>query len=365
MGIKGFRKAMKDLAPETFGRMLASDLAGRRVAIDTPGIAWRILASGHRIAVEQSDVLIEGVRYEIRQKFFLDHILRLVKKFLRVGIVPVFVLEGKAPPEKVIYAHARRGKSRDSLRQRLADMEDRVRQLHISDHTPELAMEYKKLLRQDVRPRQEEFVALQDILQASGIPCIRASGEAERLCVSLALEGHVEAVYTKDTDIFPMGCQLMLTDIEETPRGLEFLTMSLSPILTALGLNFEEFVDLCIMSECDFNKNIPGYALKKSYKLLLTHRRIENLPAKFDISVLNHTRCRELFQVADSETEAEDNLIVDIQPDHLTTARSMLTMYEVDFILEEFMMLYSIMPKVRSRGHCIPPTSGIVKFVIE
>lgn len=365
MGIKGFKKAIKEIAPDAFGRIPASELSGRRVAIDTPGIAWRILAVGHRRAVDKTDVLIEDIRYEIRQKFFIDQMLNLIRKFLRAGIVPIFILEGKAPPEKVIYAHARRGKSRDSLKQRLAEIENTISQLDISDHTPELEREYKTLLRQDGRPRTEEFVALQDILKASGIPCIKASSEAERLCAALALEGHVEAVYTKDTDIFPLGCQLMLTDMETTPRGLEFICVRLAPILMGLKLKFEEFVDLCIMSECDFNNNMPGYAMKKSYKLLIEYRSIDNLPSEYDITPLNHVRCRELFTVSDSSSEANEVLSIDIQPTCLTTARDILTMYGVDFLLEELMDLYNLMPKTTSRGYTVPPSSGLVTFIVE
>ncbi len=365
MGIKGLKKAMREKAPTAFGRIPAAEFRGKRIAIDTPGIAWRILAVGHRRAVEASDVLVEDIKYEIRQRFFVTHMLNLIKKLLRLAIVPVFVLEGQAPPEKAQYAWVRRNKNKQSLKRRLADMEETIRNLHVSDHTPALAEEYKKLLRQDVRPREEEYVALQDILRASGVPCIKASGEAERLCVALALEGHVEGVYTGDTDIFPLGCQLMLTDLENTPMGYQFLTMSLAPILNSLELQFEEFVDLCIMSECDFNRNMPGYALKKSYKLLLQYRRIENLPDKYDISILNHIRCRKLFTVSTSTEECDGLLEINLQPEALTTAREVLTMYGVDFLIHELLELYQLMPEVKSRGYTVPPKLGTVTFVIE
>lgn len=365
MGIKGFSKAMKELAPTAFGRISASEFRGKRVAIDTPGIAWRILAVGHRKAVDSTDVLVDDVKYHIRQKFFLSKMMELVKKFLRLGIVPVFIMEGEAPPEKADNAWVRRSKSKDSLKRRLDEMTTTINNIHISEHTQALSEAYKKLLRQDVRPKTEEFVALYDILTACGIPCINAAGEAERLCVSLALEGHVEGIYTKDTDIFPMGCQLMLTDLESTPNGYEFLTVSLGPILNSLELRFDEFVDLCIMSECDFNKNMPGYALKKSYKLLLTHRRIENLPDKFDTTILNYVRCRELFAVKDSKTETAGELIFDLQQEHLTTARETLTMYGVDYLIEELLLLYGVMPDITSRGYTVPPSSSTIIFTFE
>ena len=363
MGIKGFNKAIKELVPEAADRIPASDLYGKRVAIDTPGIAWRALAVGHRKAVDSTNVLIEDINYGIRQKFFIKYMSDLVMKFLRLGIVPIFIMEGIAPPEKC-NAWARRSKSKDSLKRRLENMEQTIANIDVLEHTPELASEYKKLLRQDVKPREEEYAALVDILKSLGIPCIKASGEAERLCAALAIEGHVAGVYTKDTDIFPLGCQLMLTDMENTPDGYYFLCTRLAPILRGLSLRFAEFVDLCIMSGCDFNSNIPGYAFKKSYRLILEYRSIDSLPDKYDTAILNHVKCRQLFTVGSSDKEAAESLIIDIDKTALVTSRDTLIMYEVDHFFAGIIDLYTNLPEISSAGYYIPPEVGNVQFII-
>ena len=130
MGIKGFNKAMKTMAPEAFGRMSVDKFSGKRIVFDTPGIAWRSLAVGQRRAVDASDVLVEGVNYAIRQKFFITHMLNMVKKFLKLSIVPIFVFEGTAPPEKAC-AWSRREKQRASTRKKIADMEETIKNLHV------------------------------------------------------------------------------------------------------------------------------------------------------------------------------------------------------------------------------------------
>ena len=364
MGIDGFNKAVKDLVPSAYGRISASELRGKRIAIDTSGIAYRVLCAGHKIAVNKTDVLVEPIKYEIRQDFYIDCMLKLLKKLLTQGITPVFVLEGTAPPDKVEHAHIRRRKQREGIRKRLADFEDKLKHMHVSDHTPELDKEYKKLLCQDVRPRQEEFVALEEILRTSGIPCIKAVGEAEKLCVALAIDGYVEAVYTKDTDVLPLGCQLMLTDHEETPRGLEFTCTRLTPILKGLDLSFEEFVDLCIMTQCDFNTRMRGYAFKKSYKLIKEYRSIDNLPDKFDITPLNHIRCRELFKITDSDCERSEDLCIDINSGALKIARDTLRMYGVENLVDQLLELYKTVPPASTRAYTVPPNSQNVTFVI-
>ena len=364
MGIDGFNKAVKDLVPSAYDRISASELRGKRIAIDTSGIAYRVLCAGHKIAVNKTDVLVEPIKYEIRQDFYIDCMLKLLKKLLTQGITPVFVLEGTAPPDKVEHAHIRRRKQREGIRKRLADFEDKLKHMHVSDHTPELDREYKKLLCQDVRPRQEEFVALEDILRAVGIPCIKAVGEAEKLCVALAIDGYVEAVYTKDTDVLPLGCQLMLTDHEETPRGLEFTSVRLTPILKGLELSFQEFVDLCIMTQCDFNTRMRGYAFKKSYKLIKEHRSIDNLPDKFDVTPLNHIRCRELFKITGSDCERSEDLCIDINLGALKTARDTLRMYGVENLVDQLLELYKTVPPASTRAYTVPPNSQNITFVI-
>ena len=105
--------------------------------------------------------------------------------------------------------------------------------------------------------------------------------------------------------------------------------------------------------------------IKKSYKLILQYRSIDNLPDKFNITVLNHVRCRELFTISDSQTEAGDDLIIDLSSEALATSRSTLTMYSVDFVLDDLLSLYNLMPEVKSRGYTMPPSLGSVTFVIE
>jgi 5'-3' exonuclease len=49
------------------------------------------------------------------------------------------------------------------------------------------------------------------------------------------------------------------------------------------------------MSGCDFNTNMHGYGVAKSFALLKKYGSIDLLPTNLDITCLNHVRCREIF----------------------------------------------------------------------
>ena len=71
----------------------------------------------------------------------------------------------------------------------------------------------------------------------------------------------------------------------------------LEKVLDHLQLPFASFVDLCIMAGCDYNENIPGIAIIRSFRLIKEYQRIENvlLNTKKDGGILDYETCRRLF----------------------------------------------------------------------
>ena len=69
-------------------------------------------------------------------------------------------------------------------------------------------------------------------------------------------------------------------------------------MLESLKLNSDEFLDLCIMCGCDYNKNIYRVGPEKAYKYIQKYSSIEEIASNttLDVSILNHIRGRELFR---------------------------------------------------------------------
>jgi 5'-3' exonuclease len=142
----------------------------------------------------------------------------------------------------------------------------------------------------------------------------------------LAIEGKVEAVYSTDMDCLVYGTPYLITEFDKENREKLYLNViSLQKTLENLDMTFSTFVDLCIMCGCDFNQNIPKIGPKRSYDLMKEYETIDRLPGNYDIQVLEHVKCREIFSYESSGIEDEDlnmrfeNIIN--QRDHLSLKR--------------------------------------------
>ena len=224
------------------------------------------------------------------QNEWVNQFKRFISTLLKEGITPVWVFDGESPVEKGGCKEERK-KARDKAKAKLdqyiitlARMGPLLRAQHLADLK-------KETLNASVLPGPSHDF-LKTIIRACGLPCLQCNQEAERLCSSLFLEGWVSAVYTTDTDALVHGCFTLLNGMQGSEL---FKYVYLPRILAEHQLTYPQFIDVCIMAGCDYNKNIYRVGIKKSLKLIQTHKSIDCLPPNYDISCLNHTRCRELF----------------------------------------------------------------------
>jgi len=244
--------------------------------------------------------------------------------FLRSwDIHPIFIFEGKSPPEKCSTQDYRR-----EQKQKIMEKTDAVEQdLNIYIETGEasplllemsnkLDKKNKSLLVKhnhnisdkdiknlidrrrmyEVTITQEDLNDLKELLSLMGIGYIQSYGEAETDCVTLFYTGLVDYILSEDTDVLAYNFETnnlikVITSINST--NLTFTQISKKKMLQTLNLSEDSFRDFCIMCGTDYNKNIFRIGVEKSYKLIQEYSKIENIP--LDISVLNHTRVREIF----------------------------------------------------------------------
>lgn len=140
-----------------------------------------------------------------------------------------------------------------------------------------------------------------------GMAYFQAPGEAETLCAAMAVAGLCDAVISEDTDCIVYGTPYLLAKIDL--KNGTILSVCLADILEETGLSLEEFVDLCILLKCDYNKRCKGFPpdgkkRKKpapigavaAWDMIRVYRRLEEAE-KFihNPEILKYRRCRELF----------------------------------------------------------------------
>jgi flap endonuclease-1 len=301
MGIEGFHTFVKKRAPHVYRQIHLSEYAGKRIAVDISGLIYK---------------------YKIINKDrWLDSFMYLVTSLRRNRVHPIFVFDGEAPVEKND-TKTKRGKQRNLLNDKIFSLREGLDKYYSSGEISEVLTEtmekivkkiggppplgktvpvnitalekkYTQIESQVVHWSEEESEDLYKLFDLAGIQYIIAPTEAESMCASMALEGHVDAVISNDSDVCVYGVKKFLYEINgmtETCTEIDH-----DQLIEALKLTKEEFVDFCIMCGCDYNHNMPGVGPVNAYKLITEHHSIDNLPVEYNVEILNHIRSREIF----------------------------------------------------------------------
>lgn len=390
MGIKGLNAFLRKKCPAAFVELPYSYFNGKRIAIDSDNILMKLMSRAHKEVVGITDVASEEPDREAIMKRCIYHIKNMIQAWLKAGATLIFVFDG----EYIVEKSATQTKRREEKAKRVQAAEDykkTVQELDELERTPAMIGELRKKMQNLSYITSEEKEIIISIISAMGIPVIIATGEGEKLCAMLNIEGKVDACYSRDTDMVALGAPLVINEsagyiynpaTQQTEEG--FKCTLFKPILAALNMTYPTFLDLCIMSGCDFNDNIYRCGVATSYKLLSECNSIENLPAKYNDkkSCLNHVRCREIFAEVKSSLIARDPIVLDIDKD-LSEARDRLEVYGAQDWLTDIAPLYKTLPTpsrdfiyrkpslVRSRirlslpQNVIPPSQSSPKYINE
>lgn len=253
--------------------------------------------------------------------------------FLRKhDIHPIFVFEGRSPPEKAPAQEERRQqrqKMSDKTNAIEKDLENYIGAGTISDllfqvweklkHKNNKSLLVKRTLtktktfidietikeeinrrkRYEITITSEDIDNLKKLFDLLGVSWIQSTGEAETDCISLFYDGMVDYIVSEDTDVLayfqPDESKDLKAITDINTSDLTFVHVSKEKVLDSLNLTSESFRDFCIMCGTDYNKNVPRVGVETSYKLISKWDNIENVP--IDTTILNHCRGRKLFEV--------------------------------------------------------------------
>lgn len=305
MGINRINPLIKRYAPDAFFTMPISKLAGKRIVIDAHGWMYANMSTARKKVVDRTDIVKEEPNMvDIRREWFLSAIA-FILKWLSYNVTPIFVFDGHHPSEKDATKEKRHAK-RIAQRAKIDAIYSQLRNNPL-DAPGNLIEELRKELRNYNSISAEDFELFKTVLAGIGIPCLQAAADGEQVCAMLCVEGKVAAVFSVDTDNLVYGCPLVINKFSESSsydengnRVLDVKCVRLDRALAGLNIPHSVFVDLCIMSGCDYNKNMPGYAAIKSFGLLQKWGSIDDLPRNLNIECLRHLRCRDIFKYVPS-----------------------------------------------------------------
>lgn len=306
MTIKGLNKFILGKSSNVIHTIDPKEFENCSVAIDASIFMYKYLYAARKIVVSQTDIVSSPINEDDVFQIWIDYTLHFIDKWLKFSILPIFVFDGDAIKEKK--------KVIDKRKMSKVEMKEKIDMLTLqldqndSDNR-QMILELKDLLIQYIDLTSEKRQLYKNIIQAYGIPCFDAVGEAEQLCTMMCLEKHVDAVCTTDIDVLAYGCPLMIKGFTDDDL-LEVI--SLDKTLDNLKLTFNQFVDLCVMCGTDYNQNIKGLGPAKAYKLIKSYGSFNQIPIeayqklfkkmtlnelKMAIQNINYNDCCDLFKM--------------------------------------------------------------------
>ena len=235
MGIRYLNRFLKDNASPSIKFCNLAELYGKKIAVDISIYMYRFASD---------DTIIENVYL-------------MLSVFRHYNIIPIFVFDGKPPPEK-----------RELLKKRKEDKKEAENEYNKLKNTLEINKDMDDADKQEIIYNMDmlkkKFVSINKndvenvkiLIRSYGATYYDAPGEADELCAMLNIRDKVWACLSEDMDMFVYGC----------PRVIRYLSLlnhtaviyDIKGILNNLGITQKELREICVLSGTDYNLECDG-----------------------------------------------------------------------------------------------------------
>lgn len=230
MGIRYLNRFLKDNASQSIKLCNLAELSGKKIAVDISIYMYRFASDNNLI----------------------ENIYLMLATFRHYNIIPIFVFDGKPPPEK-----------RELLQKRKEDKEEAEEEYNKLKTTLELNHDMDDADKQEIIYNMDvlkkKFISInkddienvKTLIRCYGATYYDAPREADELCAMLTIKEKVWACLSEDMDMFVYGC----------PRVIRYLSLlkhtaviyDMKGILVNLGITQKELREICVLSGTDYN----------------------------------------------------------------------------------------------------------------
>lgn len=187
----------------------------------------------------------------IAENALIENMYLLISLLLTNNITPLFVFDGKPPPEKYALLQQRRVLKKTA--------EDKYNELMMEYRDEELDPDKKTLLFQEMKNLKNQFVRLnendknkvKELLDAYGVMYYVSPGEADDICAYMVITGKAWACLSDDMDMFVYGCPRVIRNISLLNKTVLFYDTN--NILADLSMTEEHFKQILVLSGTDYN----------------------------------------------------------------------------------------------------------------
>ena len=194
-----------------------------------------------------------------------DHIEGLTRQILRLyrnGITPLYVFDGIPPKEKDDVIKERYIKKNNYINRKeeiiteIDILTNNKQDIENTETINNLKKELDKLTRKIISVTHVHVSKCKELFDLFGIPYIVSNGEAESLCAKLCHDKLAHGCISEDTDILANGGDIFIRGFNASSNYIT--EYSLQKILESLDVDYNQFIDICILCGCDYTTKIKG-----------------------------------------------------------------------------------------------------------
>ncbi|GIC86542.1 multifunctional nuclease RAD27 [Aspergillus udagawae] len=267
MGIKHLFQVIQENAPDAIKAGDIKNHFGRKVAIDA--CVEHFSNTSMSIYSFLIAVRSEGQQLMSESGETTSHLMGMFYRTLRMvdnGIKPLYVFDGAPPKLKS-----------GELAKRTARKAEAT-EAHEEAKETGTAEDVEKFSRRTVRVTREHNAECKKLLKLMGIPYIDAPTEAEAQCAVLARAGKVYAAASEDMDTLCFEAPILLRHLTFSEQRKEPIQeIHLNRTLEGLGMDRQQFIDLCILLGCDYLEPIPKVGPNTALRLIREHGSLEKV----------------------------------------------------------------------------------------
>lgn len=231
MGIKHLNRFLREEAQDCIKFISLAELSGKKIAVDISIYMYKYASEG--TLLENMYLMLSTLRY--------------------YEIVPVFIFDGKPPPEKKELLQKRKEDKQEAEKE-YNQLKKQLENKTIDDVEKQEVVNNMDILKKKfIHIGKNEIDSVKRLIRAYGATYYDAPGEADELCALLVIKNKVWACLSEDMDMFVYGCNRVLRYLSLLNKTV--VLYNTKDILNSLGITQKELREICVISGTDYNYN--------------------------------------------------------------------------------------------------------------
>jgi flap endonuclease-1 len=231
MGIKHLNRFLREEAQQCIKFISLAELSGKKIAVDISIYIYKYASEG--TLLENMYLMLSTLRY--------------------YEIVPVFIFDGKPPPEKKELLQKRKEDKQEAEKE-YNQLKKQLENKTIDDVEKQEVINNMDILKKKfIHIGKTEIDSVKRLIRAYGATYYDAPGEADELCALLVIKNKVWACLSEDMDMFVYGCNRVLRYLSLLNKTV--VLYDTKDILNSLGITQKELREICVISGTDYNYN--------------------------------------------------------------------------------------------------------------